>query len=49
MNTKREIDDIELDKWFARRWLGLVVFSFTAGVITTLFVAGVALLACMAI
>jgi hypothetical protein len=45
----REIDDIELDQWFAHRWLGLVVFSFTAGVLTALFVAGVVLLACVAI
>lgn len=37
-------DAYELDKWFARRWLGIVVGSFAAGVMFTLVVVLIVLL-----
>ena len=38
-------DDVALDKWFARRWMGIVLFSFLAGVMVTLVVVLLVVLA----
>ena len=37
-------DAYELDKWFARRWLAIVVGSFAAGVMFTLVIVMIVML-----
>ena len=38
------MDPYELDKWFARRWLAIVVGSFASGVMITLVIVMIVLL-----
>ena len=37
-------DAYEIDKWFARRWLAIVVGSFAAGVMFTLVIVMIVML-----